>query len=60
MTMAAERKSLADYLALSYAFNVIPDPDGGYVITFPDLPGCMTQVNAIDEVASVADEIREL
>lgn len=47
-------------LGRQYRFDVIADPDGGYVIRFPDLPGCMTQVEDIDEVGPAADEIRAL
>jgi predicted RNase H-like HicB family nuclease len=54
------RLPLADYLAMDYPFNAVADPDGGYVILFPDLPGCMTQVETIDEVGSAAAEIKEL
>jgi antitoxin HicB len=52
--------SLDDYLGLEYAFEVHADPDGGYVIVFPDLPGCMTQVESLDEVGPMASEIRKL
>jgi len=52
------RKRLSEYLTLQYPFNVIADPDGGYVIDFPDLPGCMTQVEDLQEVPAMADEIR--
>ena len=59
--MASTRpRSLEEYLALEYPFNVIADPDGGYVIVFPDLPGCMTQVETLDEVGPMAEEIRTL
>jgi antitoxin HicB len=54
------RRPLADYLAMEYPFDVIADPDGGYVIRFPDLPGCLTQVDHLDEVGPMAAEIREL
>ena len=54
------RCPLADYLAMEYSLRVIADPDGGYVIEFPDLPGCMTQIEHLDEVGSMATEIREL
>ena len=37
-------------LSRQYRFDVIVDPAGGYDILFPDLPGCMTQVENIDEV----------
>jgi predicted RNase H-like HicB family nuclease len=52
--------TLEEALSRQYRFDVIADPDGGYVILFPDLPGCMTQVENIDDVGPVADEIRIL
>jgi predicted RNase H-like HicB family nuclease len=54
------RRPLADYLAMEYPLRVIADPGGGYVIEFPDLPGCMTQIENLDEVGPMATEIREL
>lgn len=51
---------LHQYLALEYPFDVVADPDGGYVIRFPDLPGCLTQVDDLDEVGPMAEEIRQL
>lgn len=56
----AAQKPLGDYLAVQYPFNVVADPDGGYVIIYPDLPGCMTQVETVDEIPGAANEIREL
>lgn len=52
--------TLDEVLAREYPFNVIADPDGGYVIVFPDLSGCMTQVETLDEVGPMAEEIRTL
>lgn len=48
------------YLEVEYPFNVVADPDGGYVILFPDLPGCMGQVESLDDVGPMADELRRL
>ncbi|MHB8576339.1 MAG: toxin-antitoxin system HicB family antitoxin [Dehalococcoidia bacterium] len=59
-TMTAIRRSLDDYLALQYPFNVLADPDGGYVIVYPDLPGCMTQVEDVSEIAELAEDARRL
>lgn len=56
----SQRKTLAEYLALEYRFDVIADPDGGYVIKFPDLPGCMTQVDDVRDVVPMAEEVRIL
>ena len=58
--MNTNPETLDQYLALEYPFNVVADPDGGYVILFPDLPGCMTQVEGLDDVGPMADEIRTL
>ncbi len=58
--MSPSAKSLQDYLAMEYPFNVVADPDGGYVIVFPDLPGCLTQIENLDEIGPMADEIRRL
>lgn len=58
--MSANGKSVEYYLGLEYSFNVIADPDGGYVVVFPDLPGCMTQGDTLDEVRRMAEEARAL
>jgi predicted RNase H-like HicB family nuclease len=57
---ATTQRSLEDHLALQYSFNVIADSDGGYVIAFPDLPGCMTPVESLDEIPAMAEEARRL
>lgn len=55
------RKSLEYYLSLQYPFNVIADEDdGGYVVVFPDLPGCLTQFETLDELAEMVEEARTL
>jgi antitoxin HicB len=56
----ASRQTLTEYLALEYPFQVIASRDGGYVITYPDLPGCLTQADSLDEIAEMADEARRL
>jgi antitoxin HicB len=51
------RKPLEYFLSLKYPFNVIADEDeGGYVVVFPDLPGCMTQFETLDELPAMVDE----
>jgi len=60
--MSSARRPLADYLAIPYRFNVIAgDPDeGGYVIEYPDLPGCLTQVESLDDLVKMAKDAREV
>lgn len=54
------RQSLDEYLSQAYPFHVIASRDGGYVIVYPDLPGCMTQVDTVDEIPELAEEARRL
>lgn len=36
-------KSLNEYLSLPYKMEIVPDPEeGGFVVSFPELPGCIT------------------
>lgn len=59
MSMTAH-KPLDEYLKLQYPFHVVADPDGGYVVTLPDLPGCMTQADAIDDIPAMVKSARAL
>lgn len=54
------RKPLVECLKVEYTFHAVADEDGGYVIIFPDLPGCMTQVESIEEIPAMATEVRML
>ena len=49
-----------DYLVLEYSLEIMAQPEGGYVLVYPDLPGCLTQVETLDEVAAAANDIRSL
>ena len=36
-------KTIEDYLRMNYTMEVIEDPtEGGFVVSFPELPGCFT------------------
>ena len=42
------------YMALPYRIEFTPDlEDGGYLVTIPDLPGCISQGDTIDEAAEM-------
>ena len=35
-------KTLNDYMAMSYRMEIVEDKDeGGFVVSYPDLPGCI-------------------
>ncbi len=54
------RPTLEECLARHYSFDIIAGRSGNYVIVFPDLPNCVTQVRTLEEVGQMADEIRTL
>ena len=54
------RKVVDDYMALEYPMNLVADEQGGYTVIFPDLPGCMTQVESVDELPEMATDARRL
>src|SRR5690348_5862032 len=58
--MQPEHHSLNWYLNQTYPYTVVPDPEGGFVIIFPDLPGCMTQVESAEEIAPMPEDVRVL
>lgn len=50
-------KTLNDYMAMSYRMEIVEDKDeGGFVISYPDLPGCITCGETIESaVANAVD-----
>ena len=48
------------YMKLPYRLEIIPDAlEGGYVATYPDLPGCLTTGDTIDEVVKNAEDAKQ-
>ena len=44
-------KTLEEYMAMSYRMEIVEDKDeGGFVASFPDLPGCITCGETIERV----------
>lgn len=52
--------TLEQALKRDFRFIVEPDPEEGIFIHYPDLPGCMTQVDTYEEVIPAAEEIKRL
>ena len=52
-------KNLKYYMSLPYRLEVIPDPDeGGYVVRYPDLPGCLSVGNTMHEALENAEDAK--
>ena len=54
-----ERQSLDYYLDLKYPISIYPENEG-YTIIIPDLPGCITQGETLEEAIESINEAREL
>lgn len=54
-------KTLDEYMKLSYRMEIIEDKDeGGFVVSFPELPGCITCGDTIESaIANARDAKRE-
>ena len=54
-------KTLNDYMAMSYRMEIVEDKDeGGFVVSYPDLPGCITCGETVEKaVLNAADAKRE-
>ena len=50
-------KTLNDYLEMSYRMEIVEDrEEGGFVVSFPDLPGCITCGETLESaIANAAD-----
>ena len=54
-------KTLEEYMKLPYRMEIIPDADeGGYSVSFPELPGCLTCAETMERaLANAHDAKRE-
>jgi predicted RNase H-like HicB family nuclease len=53
-------KDLAHYKALKYPVEIVECEEGGYFVRIPDLPGCMSQGETMDDALANIKEAREL
>ncbi|MFO0054579.1 MAG: type II toxin-antitoxin system HicB family antitoxin, partial [Dolichospermum sp.] len=58
--LAEKMLSLEYYLSLKYPMSIYPEEDGGYTVIIPDLSGCMSQGDNLEEAIENINEAREL
>lgn len=52
-------KSIEYYMSLPYRVEIYPEPDGsGYTALIPELPGCMTCADTLEELWSMIEEAK--
>ena len=54
-------KTIEYYMSLPYKLEIVPDLDeGGYVASYPELPGCITVGETVESVAENATDAKML
>jgi len=53
-------EALEDYFKLNYPVTLFAEPEGGYSVIIPDLPGCMSQGETLQEAMDNIEEARQL
>ena len=52
-------KTLNEYLALPYRMEIVEDrEEGGYVVSFPELPGCITSGETVESAVANAENAK--
>ncbi len=53
-------KSLSEYMKLPYRLEIIPDKaEGGFVASYPELTGCLTCGDTLDEAVANAKDAKK-
>lgn len=52
-------KTIEEYMAMPYRMEILPDKnEGGFIVSFPELPGCITTGKTIDEAVNNAHDAK--
>lgn len=53
-------KTLNDYLEMSYRMEIVEDrEEGGFVVSYPELPGCITCGDTIEKAVTNAIDAKK-
>ncbi|WP_104371937.1 type II toxin-antitoxin system HicB family antitoxin [Desulfocucumis palustris] len=52
------KKNLQYYLALPYRITITPAEEGGYVVAIPDLPGCISQAETVEDAIKMIEDAK--
>lgn len=52
-------KTIDDYMKMSYRMEIVEDKEeGGYVVSYPDLPGCITCGETMQSAITNAEDAK--
>ena len=53
-------KKIEEYMKLPYRMELVPDPaEGGFVVSFPELPGCLSCGGSYEEALRNAEDAKQ-
>jgi predicted RNase H-like HicB family nuclease len=52
-------KNINYYLSIKYPFIIQQDEDGSFFLKYPDLPGCFTCAQTLDEVIKMGEDAKK-
>ena len=52
-------KTIEYYMNLQYKMEIVADPEGGYVASFPDLPGCLSCGETVQQAIENAEDAKK-
>jgi predicted RNase H-like HicB family nuclease len=54
------KKKIDEYMKLPYKIEIVRDEDeGGFVVSFPELPGCITVGETIEQAVNNAEDAKK-
>ena len=51
-------KDLEYYMKLPYTISLHPSPEGGFAVEIPELPGCLSQAETVDEALKMIEDAK--
>ena len=52
-------KTIKEYMRLPYRMEIVPDTDeGGFIVSFPELPGCISCGDTVDKAVENANDAK--
>ena len=52
-------RTIDEYMKLPYKMEITPDiEEGGFVVSFPDLPGCLTVGDSVEDAIKSAEDAK--
>lgn len=53
------KAAVAQYMQKKYKFELIEDEEGGYVISYPELPGCISAGETVEDAIANGEDARK-